>query len=279
MNQPDPDAQFGSDGCTCVPFTRQTNPPRYLNRPTDTVDMISGWERGRDCPHHAPAAQSPADGAAEELAAARATNQRLNLRAQQLESELATYRRAVADWEITDTGTYVPLRTLAAIAKAAGLDVPARWELHYERVERAEADRAVVRAETLREAADALEGLDPVEAALAGQHAWVDAAKLLRRLAGEQHAPECGPACSEQHTYKAGCALAGEQPTPDEARTTWTPGPVAVAQAGEATRTTAAAYLATPCDTCEHTLNWHRNDVGCTVAGCVCSRFTEEPTA
>jgi hypothetical protein len=48
----DPEAEFGVDGCTCVPFTRQTNPPRYLNRPTDTVDMISGWERGRDCPHH-----------------------------------------------------------------------------------------------------------------------------------------------------------------------------------------------------------------------------------
>lgn len=46
------EAQFGVDGCTCIPFTRQTNPPRYLNRPTDTVDMISGWETGGDCPHH-----------------------------------------------------------------------------------------------------------------------------------------------------------------------------------------------------------------------------------
>lgn len=54
--------QFGVDGCTCIPFTRQTDPPRYLNRPTDTVDMISGWERGGDCPHHAPAAGvAPAD--------------------------------------------------------------------------------------------------------------------------------------------------------------------------------------------------------------------------
>ncbi|MEU6597898.1 hypothetical protein [Streptomyces flaveolus] len=69
--------------------------------------------------------------------------------------------------------------------------------------------------------------------------------------------------------------LVGEQPMSSEARTTWTPGPVAVARAGEAARTTAAAYLATPCDTCTHTLNWHRNDVGCTVAGCACSRFRE----
>lgn len=36
---------------------------------------------------------------------------------------------------------------------------------------------------------------------------------------------------------------------------------------------TAAQYLSTPCDACEHTLNWHRNDVGCTVTDCVCGRF------
>lgn len=87
------------------------------------------------------------DRAAEELAAARATNQRLNYEKQRLESELAAYRRAVAQWEISDTGTYVPLRTLAVIAKAAGLNVPERWELHYERVERAEAELRRVAAE------------------------------------------------------------------------------------------------------------------------------------
>jgi hypothetical protein len=56
---PDEDAVehgFGTPDCTCIPFTRQETPPRYLNRPTDTVDMISGWERGGDCPHHAPPA-------------------------------------------------------------------------------------------------------------------------------------------------------------------------------------------------------------------------------
>jgi hypothetical protein len=55
---PDEDAtehSFGTADCTCIPFTRQTDPPRYLNRPTDTVDMISGWEPGGDCPHHVPA--------------------------------------------------------------------------------------------------------------------------------------------------------------------------------------------------------------------------------
>ncbi|MEE1735944.1 hypothetical protein PUR49_05370 [Streptomyces sp. BE147] len=42
-----------------------------------------------------------------------------------------------------------------------------------------------------------------------------------------------------------------------------------------------AATLATPCDACDHTLNWHRNDVGCTVPRCVCGRFQDavEPTA
>jgi hypothetical protein len=76
---------------------------------------------------------------ADPLAVARATNQRLNARAQRLESELAAYRRAVRQWEISDQMTYVPLRSLAVIAKAAGLAVPERWELHYERVERLEA--------------------------------------------------------------------------------------------------------------------------------------------
>lgn len=48
------DVQFGIDGCTCIPFTRRDGTPRYCG-PTDTVDMISGWERGTDCLHHAPA--------------------------------------------------------------------------------------------------------------------------------------------------------------------------------------------------------------------------------
>ena len=34
-----------------------------------------------------------------------------------------------------------------------------------------------------------------------------------------------------------------------------------------------AVYLATRCNACQHTLNWHRNDVGCTVVLCVCGRF------
>ncbi|MFF2674035.1 hypothetical protein ACFVTT_35385, partial [Streptomyces niveus] len=36
---------------------------------------------------------------------------------------------------------------------------------------------------------------------------------------------------------------------------------------------TAAVLLSTPCDACRHTLNWHDNQAGCTVARCVCGRW------
>lgn len=51
------EAQFGVEGCTCIPFTRQDGAPRYCG-PTDTVDMISGWEIGRDCLHHKAAVEA-----------------------------------------------------------------------------------------------------------------------------------------------------------------------------------------------------------------------------
>lgn len=53
----DDDAQFGSPDCTCVPWTREGGTARYC-QPGDTVDQISGWERGGDCPHHRTAAVS-----------------------------------------------------------------------------------------------------------------------------------------------------------------------------------------------------------------------------
>ena len=51
------------------------------------------------------------------------------------------------------------------------------------------------------------------------------------------------------------------------------PAPAAETLEGCVSPTPMTVYLATPCDTCDHTLNWHRNDVGCTVPTCVCSRF------
>lgn len=73
-------------------------------------------------------------------------------------------------------------------------------------------------------------------------------------------------------------APVAQQPAAEAPRTTWTPGPVAVGRAADWTRSRTNALLATPCDACEHTLNWHRNDVGCTVPDCVCSRFREPVT-
>ncbi|MGW1546635.1 hypothetical protein [Streptomyces sp. NPDC002346] len=53
------------------------------------------------------------------------------------------------------------------------------------------------------------------------------------------------------------------------------PSPAAEAQPASVSPT--AVLLATPCDACEHTLNWHRNDARCTVPRCVCGRF-QQPT-
>jgi hypothetical protein len=76
---------------------------------------------------------------------ARATNRRLNHEKQRLESELATYRRAISTWEFTERGTYVPLRSITAMGKAAGVGFDAtRYEPHYERVERAEAQLTAI---------------------------------------------------------------------------------------------------------------------------------------
>ncbi|MCX5138347.1 hypothetical protein [Streptomyces sp. NBC_00338] len=54
--------------------------------------------------------------------------------------------------------------------------------------------------------------------------------------------------------------------------------PHAQAAADAAPRPTLAeVYLATPCDACAHTLNWHDNKIGCTVRLCVCGQF-QQPT-
>jgi hypothetical protein len=58
------DEPFGTGDCNCIPFVREGGTARYC-RPGDTVDQISGWERGLDCPHHRkPAAVSQPDGEA-----------------------------------------------------------------------------------------------------------------------------------------------------------------------------------------------------------------------
>ncbi|MFE9776372.1 hypothetical protein ACFYOV_32895 [Streptomyces sp. NPDC005931] len=61
------------------------------------------------------------------------------------------------------------------------------------------ADRAAVRAEAFDEAAEMLAKLDPVKAALAGQHAWADAAGLVRHMAVQERrmADEPQPAAAD----------------------------------------------------------------------------------
>ena len=59
-------AQFGSDGCTCRPFT--TDPPRFLDQPGDSVDRDASWQRGTDCPRHAAEAERDEDAQEGDLA-------------------------------------------------------------------------------------------------------------------------------------------------------------------------------------------------------------------
>lgn len=67
------------------------------------------------------------------------------------------------------------------------------------------ADRAAVRAAAFDEAAEKLAGLDPVKAALAGQHAWNDAAGIVRHMARQERRMATG----EQQPV--GPCVAGEQ--------------------------------------------------------------------
>ncbi|MFF7147534.1 hypothetical protein ACFZAO_05605 [Streptomyces griseoaurantiacus] len=132
-------------------------------------------------------------------------------------------------------------------------------------------DQAAVRAAALREAANRIDNEelpdDYVDLFDNGAR-W--AAKLLRRLADEAQGTTCPG--FETVPNRCGCPCEGckhncaaHEPA----------GPAAPAK--EAQPTT-AALLATPCDVCSHTLNWHRNDVGCTVSRCVCSRFRQPET-
>ena len=62
------------------------------------------------------------------------TNQRLNYRVQELEKELATFRRAVKNWEISEDRAYIPMHTINSILKACGEKVPERLVFHGERM-------------------------------------------------------------------------------------------------------------------------------------------------
>jgi len=103
-----------------------------------------------------------------DLTQARETARCLNRRAQGAESRLAAIERAVNEWKVSDRGTYVPLRTVVAIARVMGVQVDEeRLELHAQRVEQAEAAVERVRVECDAIARD-VRGKNPV--ALAGFH-------------------------------------------------------------------------------------------------------------
>jgi len=167
------------------------------------------------------------------LAEARATNQRLNLRAQQLESELAAYRRAVRQWEVSERGTYIPHSSLRAIGKACGVDVlgTVRHLKHFERVEQAEA--AIERVRRLHDALDAETALTSpdeeitrsaaarkIAAALDG---WTAAAAPA--VVAQPGTEPCGECPHPKDAHRDGddpvtpgtCAAC----TPDEARHDW----------------------------------------------------------
>jgi hypothetical protein len=126
-----------------TPVQIVTGPPATHGANESTSRPDQATAAGQNLTFSAPATDqtAPVDRAAAELATARDTNRRLNLRAQRLESELAAYRRAVGQWEVSDRGTYIPHSSLRAIGLASGKDIlgSVRHLKHFERVEQAEA--------------------------------------------------------------------------------------------------------------------------------------------
>ncbi|MFF7190538.1 hypothetical protein ACFZAR_36205 [Streptomyces sp. NPDC008222] len=126
---------------------------------------------------------------------------------------------AAAVWEHCQTEGTMSLvvddpRNIAVAALAAVLPAPT--------------DQTAVRAQAFEDAARMLAGLDPVKAALAGQHAWNDAAGLVRhmavqerRLAGEAQQNEAGDEGCEtgdMRTCTGACPVHGELPEQQPAR-------------------------------------------------------------
>jgi hypothetical protein len=127
----------------------------------------------------------------EKLQEARATNRRLNLRAQKLESELAAYRRAVGQWEVGERGTYISHASLRTIGLACGKDIlgSVRHLKHFERVEQAEVAIERVR-NYLASQADAFPSNYPVAVPVADVLAALNLPAVVPAGAGEEPADE-----------------------------------------------------------------------------------------
>lgn len=116
-----------------------------------------------------------------ELAEARLTNRRLNLRAQGAESQVHRYEKAVGEWRVDEAHAYIPHASLLTLAKLAGLsDLGSPRHLkHFERVEQAE--------EVIERALQALEELKAI-GATGRQYYESIAAALAVKLEGETNA-------------------------------------------------------------------------------------------
>ncbi|GLP64272.1 hypothetical protein TUSST3_08920 [Streptomyces sp. TUS-ST3] len=92
-------ARYGTDGCTCQPFTARTDPPKFL-QPGEAVDQTTSWQQDRGCPHHGEQAERG------ETPAASSWTQ---LEARAFNAILPTLRQA---------GEWLPLSARRAVANA-----------------------------------------------------------------------------------------------------------------------------------------------------------------
>lgn len=89
-----------------------------------------------------------------DLAVARATNQRLNRRAQVAEARLSVVERAVGEWGIKEGSVFLPMSSLVSIAQAVGRTMETGKLVSYsEKIEelQAEIDRLEAEKEEERE--------------------------------------------------------------------------------------------------------------------------------
>lgn len=126
-------------------------------------------------------------------------------------------------------------RDLVAALRGAGIERAAVEATRRERL------RAEVRAETLREAANSLACLGPVESLTSAPHAWTEAVETLRRMAAEASEPAaparvlpdrdarcatCGHSGADHHHANTKCWAN----LPREQRTDGTWGPIRICQ-------------------------------------------------
>ncbi|MFF2671719.1 hypothetical protein ACFVTT_23400, partial [Streptomyces niveus] len=183
-------------------------------------------------------------------AAIKTARRSLSLASASVDLPLAAAARAVADEEQRDLR-----EALRKAQRAAALLAGSHREAEELRTELELAER--VKRSAARDAAAALDAQLAAEAEL--EQARANGARLTAILRLTSGRPG-------YHTVTVKQLLTAGQD--DEAA-----GSGGQTEDGAQPKPTAAALLATPCDACRHTLNWHDNQAGCTVARCVCGRW------